>query len=322
MKKTLLITIKKITPYGFLVFCLCFNYGYSQTNLVLNGTLENHTFDVNDNADTFDMTPPSDIDGGTGNSPYRAIWNNDVLDTWLLNNCGGGTDGNEQPGSTSDGNKFGDNAGTGRGVKIASKCRRLYQVVPVTMGTTYTFSIDSRSEASGVPSEIFILNEEITTEDGLENGVSDSRVDAYIITNDFNANKSSSTANTFTTTTFTFTASTDKAVIYVRASNAIDATTEVFYDNVMLYDPNTASVREDFLTNFSLYPNPSNGFINIQSKNVEISKVQLFTITGQKVLDQKGLVNGGIDVSTYSKGIYILKIESGDKFYTNKIIVE
>lgn len=87
-------------------------------------------------------------------------------------------------------------------------------------------------------------------------------------------------------------------------------------------DGATASVREDFLTNFSLYPNPSNGFINIQSKNVEISKVQLFTITGQKVLDQKGLVNGGIDVSTYSKGIYILKIESGDKFYTNKIIVE
>ncbi len=97
---------------------------------------------------------------------------------------------------------------------------------------------------------------------------------------------------------------------------------EIRIDYLSLTNESTASVKENFATNFSLYPNPSKGFINIQSKNVEISKVQLFTVTGQKVLDQKGLVNGGIDVSKFAKGIYVLKIESGDKFYTNKVIVE
>ncbi|MBP8792240.1 MAG: T9SS type A sorting domain-containing protein [Lutibacter sp.] len=328
MKKTLLFTTKKLTFYSFLAFCLCFNYGYSQTNLVLNGNCEAHTVDQNDNADSFDMTPPSTLDGltvgGVVTVPYVAspyTWNNSDLDNWLYVNCGNSTDGNEQPGSSSDGNKFGPDAGTGRGVKIASTCRRLYQVVPVTIGTTYTFSIDSRSEWASVPSEVFILNTEIADEAGLTS--SSTTVDGYkSITNDFNATKSSSTEDTFTTTTISFTATTSIAVIYVRAPQAVSSTTEVFYDNIKLFDPSTASVKENFATNFSLYPNPSKGFINIQSKNVEISKVQLFTVTGQKVLEQKGLVNGGIDVSKFAKGIYVLKIESGDKFYTNKVIVE
>ena len=135
---------------------------FAQTNLVLNSNCEAHIIDVNDNADSFDMTPPNDIDGATGNSPYT--WSNTTLDSWLLANCGGGTDGNEQPGSSSDGNKFGTKAGLGRGVKLSTKCRRIYQPVTVTQGTTYTFSIDSRSEAANVPSEVFILNEAIENE--------------------------------------------------------------------------------------------------------------------------------------------------------------
>ena len=46
-------------------------------------------------------------------------------------------------------------------------CRRLYQVIAVTSGTEYTFTLDSRSEAENVPTEVFILNTEITSEDGL-----------------------------------------------------------------------------------------------------------------------------------------------------------
>jgi len=320
MKKTLLFTTKTKTFITLLVFCLCINFGWSQTNLVLNGTCSNHTIDVNDNADSFDMTPPSTIDG-TVSSPYNALWNNSDLDSWLGTNCGNTS---EQPGSTSDGNKFGPNAGDGRGVKISSTCRRLYQVIAVTPGTNYTFSIDSRSEAANVPSEVFILNQEIVTESGLENGSADSRVDAFTsITNDFNATKSSSTEDTFTTTTFTFTASASIAVIYVRASAAVDNNNEVFYDNISLSVTTTASVKDDeFSTYFSLYPNPASSFISIQSKSVDVTNVQVYNLTGQLVLDQKGLVKNGVDVSSLNKGVYILKLSSNNNQYSTKIVVE
>lgn len=188
---------------------------------VLNGTFDDHTASTGDNADAWDMTPNSTIldeDGNEVDSPYRALWYNSALNDYIdATYCS-----NEQVGSTSDGNN-----GT-RGGKISNSCRRLYQVVAVEQGVEYTFSIDTRSEAEGVNTEVFILNTEITTEAGIDASKTDPAIDAYYnITNDFNTDKS-----VFTTTTFTFTPSTNSIVIYVRALNAVDSSNEVFLDNV------------------------------------------------------------------------------------------
>ncbi|MEP0369291.1 MAG: PKD domain-containing protein [Cyclobacteriaceae bacterium] len=207
--------------------------------IVLNGTADEHTSSTSDNADAWDMTPNSTILDESEpavevSSPYRALWYNSDLQDWLETNCG---DADEQPGSTSDGNKFAQKGD--RGVKLYEACRRLYQVVTVEVGVEYTFTIDSRSEASGTPTEVYILNTEITSETGLDaNGKDDASVDAfYLIENDFNSTKSSTTDDTFTTTTFTFKPTTTKVVIYVRAPNAIDSATEVFYDNIDIITP-------------------------------------------------------------------------------------
>ena len=320
MKKLLL--LKKLdsnTFYFLLVFCMCFNFGWSQTNLVQNSTCEDHTFDVNDNADAFDMTPPSSVDDAVP-SPYRAIWNNSDLDTWLTDNCG---DTDEQPGSTSDGNKFGSKAGAGRGVKLNEACRRLYQVVSVTPGTNYTLFMDSRSEAENVPSEVFILNQEITSEAGLENGVADTRVDAYMtITNDFNATKSSDTEDTFTTTTFSFTASASIVVIYVRASAAVDSSHEVFYDNIELYDTASLSTKDILASKVKLFPNPAKDYITVLTNNVQISSVEMYSVLGKKVLSTKTLINNRLNVSNLSNGIYFMKINAESGSTTKKIIIE
>lgn len=320
MKTKLLFT--KQNPNNFfvlLIFCLCFNFGWSQTDLVQNSTCEDRTIDVNDNADAFDMTPPSSVDVDVP-SPYRAIWNNSDLDTWLTDNCG---DTDEQPGSTSDGNKFGPKAGAGRGVKISEACRRLYQVVPVTPGTDYTFFIDSRSEAASVPSEVFILNQEITTEAGLENGAADSRVDAYMmISNDFNDTKSSDTEDTFTTTTFSFTASASIAVIYVRASAAVDSSHEVFYDNIELYDTASLSTKDILASKVKLFPNPARDYITVLTNNVQISSVEMYSVLGKKVLSTKTLTNNRLNVSSLSNGIYFMKINAEGASTTKKIVIE
>ena len=165
------------------------------------------------------------------------MWSNSDLDAWLNTNCG---DDSEQPGSTGDGNKFGSNAGGGRSVKLNEACRRLYQKVTVEAGVEYTFTIDSRSEAQGVDSEVFILNNEITSEDTIvdTNPDTNPNIDQYfLIDNDFNSSKASSSNDTFTTNTFTFRPSSTSVVIYVRASGAVDSSHEVFYDNIDILTP-------------------------------------------------------------------------------------
>ena len=207
--------------------------------IVLNGTADDFQNETGDNADAWDMTPNStvklDSDGGaTSASPYRALWYNSDLDSWLETAFG---DNSEQPGSSSDGNKF---AGLGdRGVKINEASRRLYQVVEVEVGVEYTFTIDSRSESEGVNTEVFILNNEITSEDAINTEAErEKNADAYfVIDNDYNSSKASSTNDTFTTNTFVFKPSTTKVVIYVRALNAVDSSNEVFYDNIDIITP-------------------------------------------------------------------------------------
>ncbi|MDV7186443.1 PKD domain-containing protein [Lutibacter sp. TH_r2] len=207
--------------------------------IVQNGTADDFQVETNDNADAWDMTPNStvklDADGGaTSPSPYRDIWYNSDLDSWLEASFG---DDSEQPGSSGDGNKF---AGLGdRGVKLNEASRRLYQVLTVEAGVEYTFTIDSRSESAGVNSEVFILNNEIVSEDAINTEANRNiNADAYfVIDNDFNSSKSSSTEDTFTTNTFTFKPTTDKIVIYVRALNAVDSSNEVFFDNIDIITP-------------------------------------------------------------------------------------
>ena len=196
---------------------------------VLNGTFDEFTAKTSDNADAWDMTPNSTVVDNNGNevpSPYRALWNNSELNNYIdATYCT-----NEQPNSTSDG-AF-ENGSKTRGGKFSANCRRLYQLVRVEAGVDYTFSIDTRSEAEGINTEVFILNTEITTEAGIDASKSDPVIDAYFnITNDFNTDKSM-----FTTSTFSFTASTNQVVIYVRALNAVDSSNEVFLDNVEIIE--------------------------------------------------------------------------------------
>ena len=207
-------TAKLIVAQGFVV-------------QVLNGTFQEFTENTSDNADAWDMTPNSTVVDNSGievPSPYRELWYNSELNNYIdATYCT-----NEQPNSTSDG-AF-ENGSKTRGGKFSANCRRLYQLVQVEAGVEYTFSIDTRSEAEGINTEVFILNTEITTEAGIDASKTDPAIDAYYeVNNDFNTDKS-----IFTTSSFTFTPSTGQIVIYVRALNAVDSDNEVFLDNVII----------------------------------------------------------------------------------------
>lgn len=320
MKKTLLFAA-----------LLASSIGFSQTNLVLNGSVDEHTSSTSDNSDAWDMTPNSTIEDESGtviDSPYRALWNNSDLDQYLRDTYNGGDNLDEQPGSSSNGTYDGETKT--RSVKlyddgspaITGSSRRLYQKVAVTAGVSYTFSVDSRSESENNPSDVFMLNEEITTEVGLENGASDSRVDAYMeITNDFNSSSGSSTENTFTNNSLTFTASGDFVVIYIRALGADSEETEVYYDNLSLVEAATASVKDVLASKFDLFPNPAKETLKIQAADVELTSIQIYSVLGKQVYVSNTEMSS-IDVSNFAKGMYLLKLNTASGSATKKIIVE
>ncbi|MCD2258128.1 PKD domain-containing protein [Psychroserpens sp. XSD401] len=200
---------------------------------VLNGTFDLYGTtpgcdgeSTGDNADAWDMTPNStikDCDGNDIPSPYDPLWDNGALDSWLDAFYG---DNSEQAGSTSSGNN-----GT-RGAKLDETGRRLYQVVQVQVGETYTFSIDASTTAGGITSEVFILNTEIADEVGINASISDPAIDAYFaIPNTFDTD-----GGAYNTHTFQFTASTNEIVIYVRNVDVIDNVAEAFFDNIIITD--------------------------------------------------------------------------------------
>ncbi|WP_284041558.1 PKD domain-containing protein [Polaribacter sp. Z014] len=206
--------------------------------IVQNGTADDFQGETGDNADAWDMTPNSkvklDADNGVeSDSPYRALWNNSDLNSYI--DTAFGT--NEQPGSSSDGSYV--NGEKTRSVKLANDSRRLYQLVKVEAGVVYSFTIDTRSEAEGINTEVFILNNEITSEEDINTDpANNSNVDAYLnITNDYNSSKGSASDNTFTTSTFTFKATSNIVVIYARALKAVDKNNEVFIDNIDIITP-------------------------------------------------------------------------------------
>jgi len=68
------------------------------------------------------------------------------------------------------------------------------------------------------------------------------------------------------------------------------------------------SVDNEILGNFlKLYPNPSTNILTIESKNSEISKVEIYTVLGQKIKDIYSKFNT-IRTDNLTSGVYILKI--------------
>lgn len=210
-----------VVAQGFVVQVINGNFDLYGTSAGCTGE------STGDNADPWDMTTNStikDCDGVDIPSPYADLWDNSALDSWLETEYG---DDSEQAGSTSDGNN-----GT-RGAKLDETGRRLYQVVTVQQGSTYTFSIDARTTAAGITSEVFILNTEIADETGINANLgADPDVDAYFaIPNIFDTD-----GDAYATHTFQFTASTNSIVIYVRNIDVVDGVAEAFFDNIEITD--------------------------------------------------------------------------------------
>jgi hypothetical protein len=73
---------------------------------------------------------------------------------------------------------------------------------------------------------------------------------------------------------------------------------------------------------FKMYPNPVNdGFLYINSKTLGEKTIDLFDLSGRSILKVK-LKSNRLDVSHVKSGFYVLKISSGDRWASSKLIIK
>lgn len=83
------------------------------------------------------------------------------------------------------------------------------------------------------------------------------------------------------------------------------------------------SILQNTSLTFEVYPNPTNGLLNILTTSSELKTIRLVDVTGRVILEVEE-VNQifSLDLSTYSKGVYYMNVKSANGILTKKIIKE
>lgn len=90
--------------------------------------------------------------------------------------------------------------------------------------------------------------------------------------------------------------------------------------------PDPTPINTIILNNFSFYPNPAYEMLYIEVSLSIISanaKIEIYDIMGKAVLSQKIKKNKtGIDINSFKKGMYLMKLINGDEIIVKKFVKE
>ena len=96
--------------------------------------------------------------------------------------------------------------------------------------------------------------------------------------------------------------------------SSFEASALIKFSNVLLATENVVK------NSISIYPNPTSNTIQISTIH-KIDQIEIVDFSGKKIFSEKGNdLKNTIDLTTYSKGIYILNVNSGGVISTHRII--
>jgi hypothetical protein len=88
------------------------------------------------------------------------------------------------------------------------------------------------------------------------------------------------------------------------------------------YSNTTASVNNNQVINFSIFPNPTNtGFVTIKSNQMGAVQAQVFDLLGKEVINTV-VNNERLDVGNLNAGVYVVKLTQNKNTTTKKLIIQ
>ncbi|WP_178987221.1 T9SS type A sorting domain-containing protein [Winogradskyella schleiferi] len=111
----------------------------------------------------------------------------------------------------------------------------------------------------------------------------------------------------------------------IAASSGLNSYSSWIKDTLAIYSEDcfsTLSIDDnDGIPYISIFPNPVKDVLTINSKQ-PIDHVIIYSLLGQKVVSYKDLANNKIDISNFSKGLYILTAEINGAIQSIKFVKE
>ncbi len=128
---------------------------------------------------------------------------------------------------------------------------------------------------------------------------------------------------TLTNTTSTSALPTSILSVYLRngsGTGKVEVDEMILADNWEDVNYVNMSTKENNIEGLNIFPNPADDVLNITSNSTADKIVQLFDLTGKKVLDVTTVSQ--VNVSTLKAGIYVAKINEAGKTATRKVIIK
>ncbi len=94
---------------------------------------------------------------------------------------------------------------------------------------------------------------------------------------------------------------------------------------VLIVDCSTGSVSENFFSNIELYPNPTNGLLNLSLPSTAAISFTVLDFTGKEVSfesQQTGAMNWQLDLSGLAEGVYFVKFDVNGTQAMKKIVLK
>ena len=106
------------------------------------------------------------------------------------------------------------------------------------------------------------------------------------------------------------------------AAGAIDpnfSESSMVVDYVRVYQNSVLNVAEITKDSFKIFPNPATDSIKIASEQ-RIDSIEIYTVLGNRVLEDVSFSNDAVDISSLNEGLYIIQIYSNDRKVVKKFI--
>ena len=96
------------------------------------------------------------------------------------------------------------------------------------------------------------------------------------------------------------------------------------YTDTITQTAYTSNINKLSNGNIKIYPNPTSNLLNIENNKYTIKSIKIISVTGKTMYSANSIKQNiiSIDISNYSKALYLIRIETNNEYYSEILVVE